>query len=69
MILGIKWILGSRIQIYTSTVISIQHYHGKIIDSNHDNGTQPNKHFKVFKKHRVNDQLLTVLLTGLQIFF
>ena len=33
-------------RIYTSKVISIQHYDGKIINSNHGNGTQPNKNFK-----------------------
>ena len=44
---------------YTSKVISIQHYHGSIIDGNHGNGTQPNK---VFEKHRLNDQLYTILL-------
>jgi len=35
--------------IYTSKVISI-HYHGNIIDSNHGNGTQPNKDFKTLLK-------------------
>ena len=33
---------------------------GSTHDSNHGNGTQPNK---VFKKHRVNDDLLTLLLS------
>ena len=31
------------------------HHHGNVEDSNHDDGTQLNKDFKVFKKHRAND--------------
>ena len=45
-------------RIFTSEVISIQHYHGNIIYSNHGNGTQQNKDFKVFKMDRVNDLIL-----------
>ena len=33
------------------------------MDSNHGNRTQPNKDFKVFKNHRVNDHLITFLLS------
>ena len=46
--------------IYASKVIIIQHYYGNITDSNHGNGIQPNKDFKAFNKHRVNDHLLTL---------
>ena len=46
---------------YTSKVISIQHYHCNIIDGNHGNGTQPNNYIKIFKKHRVNGPLITLL--------
>ena len=42
-------------RIYALQVISMQHYHGNIILSNHGKGNQPNKDLKVFKKHRVND--------------
>ena len=42
--------------------MSIKHYHDNIIDSNHGNGTQLNQYFKVFKKHRVNDRVFTLLL-------
>ena len=45
-------------RIYVSKVISIQHYHGNIMHSNHGNGTQQDKDFTVFKKHRANDRLL-----------
>jgi len=38
-------------RIYTLNVLSI-HYHGNIIHCKHGNGTQPNKHFIVVKKHR-----------------
>ena len=51
-------------RIYISKVISIQNYngnHSNIIHSNHGNGTQPHKQFKVFEKHRVNNQILTLL--------
>ena len=44
-------------------MISIQHYYGNIIDSNHGNETQPNKYFKVFKNHRVNEHILTLILS------
>ena len=30
---------------------------------NHGNGITPNKDFEIFKKHRVNDELLTLLLS------
>ena len=50
-------------RIYASKVISIQDHHGNIIHNNHGNGTQRNKDFKVFEKHRVNDHLLTLLLS------
>ena len=50
-------------RIYALKVISKQHNHGNIIDSNHGNGTQPHKDFEVFKKHRVNDHLLILLLS------
>ena len=49
--LEIKWFLGSRTGSTCLNSIRIQLYHGNIIDSNHGNGTQPNKDFKVFKKH------------------
>jgi len=52
---------GNRI--YTSKVLSIQHYHGNIIHTNHGNGTQQNKDFKIFKNPLVNDHLLTPLLS------
>ena len=44
-------------------MISIQNYNGNIIDLNHGNGTQPNKVFKIFRKHRVNYHILTFLLS------
>ena len=46
-------------RIYTSEMISMQHY---IIDSNHGNETQPNKDFKVFKTHPANDRLITLTI-------
>ena len=55
--------MGQEDRIYASKVIRKQHYHGNIIHSNHGNGTQPNKDFKVFKTHRVNHYILTLLLT------
>ena len=48
-------------RIYTSKLISIKQYPGNIKDSNHGNGTQPNKDFKVFKTHQVNDQLIDLI--------
>ena len=48
-------------RIQTSKVIYIKHYHGNIKYSNHGNGTQPNKYFKTFKKHRINDHLLNLI--------
>jgi len=45
----INEIMDQEDMIYTSKVISI-HYHGNIIDSNHGNGTQPNKDFKTLLK-------------------
>ena len=53
-------------RIYTSKVIIIHHYHGNHcnnMDSDHGNRIQPNRDFKVLKKHRVNDHLLTLLLS------
>ena len=50
-------------RIYASKMISKQHNHGNIIHINHGNGIQPNKNFKVFKKHRVNGHLLALLLS------
>ena len=52
-----------EVRIYASKVMSIQHYHGIIIDSNHGNGTQPIIDFKVFEKHRINDHIITLLLS------
>ena len=49
-------------RIYTSKVISMQHYHGNIIASNRGNGTQPNTDFKVFKNHLMKNHLVTFLL-------
>ena len=55
--------------VYTSKKISIHYHcnHGNVIDSNHGNGTQPNKDFEVFKKHRANDHLLTLLLSMVKV--
>ena len=39
-----------------------------LIDSNHGKGTQSNKYFKVFKKHRVSYHLLTLPLTMVRTF-
>jgi len=52
--------------IYTSKVISI-HYHGNIIDSNHGNGTQPNKDFKTLLK--APSQWPSSLIYGHEFFF
>ena len=49
-------------KIYVSKIINIQNYHVNIIHSNHGNGTQPNKDFEVYKKHRVNDYFPTLIL-------
>ena len=51
-------------RIYTPKVISIQHYHGNIIHSNHGDGIQPNKGFK---KHRLNDNVYTILFSMVEI--
>ena len=44
-------------------MISIQHYRGNIIHSIYGDGTQPNKDFKIFKRHRVNDHVFTLHLS------
>ena len=56
-------------RIYASKVISIENYHGNhvnVLHSNYGNGTQPNKDFKVFKRHRVNDLLLLSMVNPIQ---
>ena len=60
-----KWseFMDPEDRIYTSKVIGLQHYRGNIIPSNHGNVTQPNKDFKIFKNHRVNDHLITLLVS------
>ena len=45
-------------RIYASKMISIQHYHGNIIHTNHGNWIEPNKDFK---KHRMKN--LSILLS------
>ena len=57
---GSSGIMDQADRIFTSKMISIQHYHGNIKHSNHGNGSTPNK---VFKKHRGNDNLPTLLLS------
>ena len=54
-------------RIYTTKVISLQHYHGNHGNIIHSNHYQPNKDFKVFKKSRVNNHLLTLLLSMVQV--
>ena len=53
-------------------MISIQDYydnHGNIIHGNHGNGTQSNKDYEVFKKHRVNDQFFTLLSSMVDTYY
>ena len=64
-------LLDFHSQDLVATLIYI-YYHGKIIHycvkfyhGNRCNGTQPNKDFSVFKKHQVDNHLVTLLLSML----
>ena len=63
-----KWeiqLILSKIMLTRSSerIFNPMRYSGNMVDSNHGNGTQLNKGFNFSKNRRVNDQLLTLILS------